>query len=334
MSPDEVPTRYALLDFSRLFAAIIVVGFHISSGKNDFLNFGYLAVDYFFVLSGYVLAPQIERISSCSGVTDFAKRRYRRLIPNTMLSLLLIVTIALLVWSFGSRSTAVWTNFSISSVLGYVTFTSVFVASSIALNYPIWSLSTEFIVNCCSALIRILLKKPTQVILFFASMPLLYFALVNYINLEIVPLWVEPLLRTASGFAVGYLARLFANRRHSKALNPAIFLTSIFLLLSNNLSLGIQCLSSVLLFFFLRSQPTSTSQKVAYAGVISGELSFLVYLLHVPLLGVIDVLEIKTHLFIASELYVQVPIKVSIILIICLLVVMLRKMTPRLFGRK
>ena len=110
MSPDELPTRYAFLDFSRLFAAIIVVGFHISSGRNDFLNFGYLAVDYFFVLSGYVLAPQIERISSGSGVIDFAKRRYKRLIPNTILSLLLIVTIAFSVWSFGSRSTTVWTN--------------------------------------------------------------------------------------------------------------------------------------------------------------------------------------------------------------------------------
>lgn len=334
MSPDKLNTRYALLDFSRLFAAILVVGFHISSGKNELLNLGYLAVDYFFVLSGYVLAPQIERVTDRSRLITFAKQRYRRLIPNTALSLLLVAIIALSIWSFGSQSAMVWNNFNVVSVLSYITFTSVFVTSSIALNYPIWSLSTEFIINCCSALIRIGLKRPIQVILFFASIPVSYFTIVNYFNLDLAPLWVEPLLRTASGFAVGYLSRLFVATKQSKILNTTIFLTAIFLLLSGNLSLGVQCLGATLLSLVFRSQTKWTSPKIAYAGVISGELSFLVYLLHVPLLGVIDIVEKKTHLFTAPELYVQVPLRVSLILIICLLVMMLRAMAPRRSGKQ
>ena len=52
--------RYEILDGLRGVAAIIVVAYHIletySSGSIDqILNHGYLAVDFFFVLSGFVI---------------------------------------------------------------------------------------------------------------------------------------------------------------------------------------------------------------------------------------------------------------------------------------
>ena len=52
--------RYAILDGLRGVAAVIVVAFHLfetySKGPAyQILNHGYLAVDFFFVLSGFVI---------------------------------------------------------------------------------------------------------------------------------------------------------------------------------------------------------------------------------------------------------------------------------------
>lgn len=52
--------RFEILDGLRGFAAMIVVAFHLfetySAGpKYQIVNHGYLAVDFFFVLSGFVI---------------------------------------------------------------------------------------------------------------------------------------------------------------------------------------------------------------------------------------------------------------------------------------
>ena len=64
MASEAIPLsskpRFEILDGLRGVAAMIVVAFHLfetySSGPNDqILNHGYLAVDFFFVLSGFVI---------------------------------------------------------------------------------------------------------------------------------------------------------------------------------------------------------------------------------------------------------------------------------------
>lgn len=51
--------RYEILDGLRGVAALLVVGYHLletyfHGGSNQPINHGYLAVDFFFVLSGFV----------------------------------------------------------------------------------------------------------------------------------------------------------------------------------------------------------------------------------------------------------------------------------------
>ncbi len=62
MSQDKLGTKphYQLLDGLRGVAAIIVVFFHLaeplaSSRLDNVVNHGYLAVDFFFLLSGFVI---------------------------------------------------------------------------------------------------------------------------------------------------------------------------------------------------------------------------------------------------------------------------------------
>lgn len=55
-------THYAVLDGLRGVAALIVVAFHVleahagGDAHRQIINHGYLAVDFFFLLSGFVIA--------------------------------------------------------------------------------------------------------------------------------------------------------------------------------------------------------------------------------------------------------------------------------------
>ena len=84
--------RYRLLDELRGVAAVAVLVFHIATrgGGPELLPNGYLAVDFFFMLSGFVIAEAYER-RLLAGMTlwAFAARRLVRMAPVAMLGALL-----------------------------------------------------------------------------------------------------------------------------------------------------------------------------------------------------------------------------------------------------
>lgn len=78
--------RYAILDGLRGVAAVIVVAFHLfetySKGPAyQILNHGYLAVDFFFVLSGFVIGYAYDNRWGKMSTLAFFKRRLIRLHP-------------------------------------------------------------------------------------------------------------------------------------------------------------------------------------------------------------------------------------------------------------
>ena len=78
--------RYEILDGLRGVASVIVVIFHIfesySAGPAyQFINHGYLAVDFFFVLSGFVIGYAYDDRWGEMGTWGFFKRRLVRLHP-------------------------------------------------------------------------------------------------------------------------------------------------------------------------------------------------------------------------------------------------------------
>ena len=86
--------RFEILDGLRGVAAMIVVAFHLfetySSGPNDqILNHGYLAVDFFFVLSGFVIGYAYDDRWNKMSTCDFFKRRLIRLQPMVILGSLI-----------------------------------------------------------------------------------------------------------------------------------------------------------------------------------------------------------------------------------------------------
>ncbi|MBD5316491.1 MAG: acyltransferase [Bacteroides sp.] len=100
MSSQPIPLsakpRFEILDGLRGVAAMIVVAFHLfetySAGpSHQILNHGYLAVDFFFVLSGFVIGYAYDDRWKSGAMTtwNFFKRRLIRLQPMVILGTLI-----------------------------------------------------------------------------------------------------------------------------------------------------------------------------------------------------------------------------------------------------
>ena len=78
--------RYEILDGLRGVAAVFVVIYHLCEshfglGSAHPLNHGYLAVDFFFALSGFVIGYAYDDRWDRMAVYTFFKRRFIRLHP-------------------------------------------------------------------------------------------------------------------------------------------------------------------------------------------------------------------------------------------------------------
>lgn len=86
MATFQVKPHYLLLDALRGVAALLVMWYHVfeafaTSPFDQRFNHGYLAVDFFFVLSGFVIGYAYDDRWEKMSTTHFFKRRLIRLHP-------------------------------------------------------------------------------------------------------------------------------------------------------------------------------------------------------------------------------------------------------------
>ena len=154
--------RFLLLDGMRGVAALGVLAFHVTvSATSDFQQLAsfYLFVDFFFVLSGFVLWPSMphrgKQLGRASGV--FILKRVFRFWPLAITAL--IVALIAINWerSFLVSKDEFWAPYG--STVGLppteqawilvcaFALLQVFSAAATAINVPLWSLSAEWIAN-------------------------------------------------------------------------------------------------------------------------------------------------------------------------------------------
>jgi len=163
----ETKSHYEILDGLRGVAATLVVSFHIFEAyANDnrftqLINHGYLAVDFFFLLSGFVVAYAYDDRWGKMTQWDFYKRRLIRLQPMVIMGT--IIGAALFYFQGGTlfpmiNQIPVWKMLLVM----LVGFTMIPLTPGLdirgwqemhPLNGPAWSLFFEYIANILYALI-------------------------------------------------------------------------------------------------------------------------------------------------------------------------------------
>ena len=161
----DTKPHYNILDGLRGVAALMVVWFHVfeafaTSHVDQRINHGYLAVDFFFVLSGFVIGYAYDDRWDRMTTWDFFKRRLVRLHPMVIMGTLLGAS--LFYFSACSAFPMVmqtpWWNVLLMTLLGCLMFptpTSWDIRGwweTNALNGPTWSLMWEYIANVLYAL--------------------------------------------------------------------------------------------------------------------------------------------------------------------------------------
>jgi peptidoglycan/LPS O-acetylase OafA/YrhL len=173
---------YRTLDGLRGIAALIVMTRHLPDifGQFTFPRC-YLAVDLFFVLSGFVIANAYNaRLSSGMGIIEFMRIRLIRFFPLYLLALGFgLIDLALEMYLPGGRE---WTN---TMVVLAIVFGLLFLPTPSApdgafypLNMPSWSLGFEIAINAFYALVyRWLSIKVIMAIIAISALGVLRYAL-------------------------------------------------------------------------------------------------------------------------------------------------------------
>ncbi len=160
-SPLHSRARYEVLDGLRGIAAILVVCFHLleAHATNHFtqiINHGYLAVDFFFVLSGFVIGYAYDDrwTKRELGTWGFIRRRLIRLQPMIVFGTLLgLIVFPFTLGAEGRIENASLTAVLLCAVLGALMIP---VTPSVEVrgweeNYPLngsqWSLFFEYAAN-------------------------------------------------------------------------------------------------------------------------------------------------------------------------------------------
>lgn len=134
-------SRFSALDALRGFAAMSIAVFHFSGAGWG----GYLAVDFFLVLSGFILAHSYLYRDEPTIPLAFISHRLARLFPLHIFTLLTFVAATLLI----SGRLPVYPDGNISTFIEQITLTQNVGLNpgGMTWNYPSWSISVEFWVN-------------------------------------------------------------------------------------------------------------------------------------------------------------------------------------------
>ncbi len=184
----EEKHRFVLLDGLRGIAAMLVVQRHVSPLFFQVLPSAYLAVDLFFVLSGFVIAFAYEEKLKSSRISfkRFMILRLLRLYPLYILAFLLML------YFYVDTGGTIGETGRTSLLVGTI-FSLVFLPSPIALSFnqglfvvlPAWSLFNELVVNVAYGLAVKWLNTRKIAIIMAISGALLVFAVYKFGKLDV-----------------------------------------------------------------------------------------------------------------------------------------------------
>ena len=306
--------RFLLLDGMRGVAALGVLAFHVTvSATSDFQQLAsfYLFVDFFFVLSGFVLWPSMpqhgKQLGRASGV--FILKRVFRFWPLAITALI----VALIALNSERDVLLSKDNFNppYGSLAGLpadervhilvIAFLllQVLLASAIAINVPLWSLSAEWIANVVYAPLTAVKWGMGIILAIIAGYVMLWYGLTSdasFIEYSGPIRGFEAVGRAFLGFGLGLLLRKYLTQL-SRFRNWWMLVISIALVVSlffiedawhwdsyrYNITYFAAPIFALLILQLTKFEVTPGTRKAKVLSFM-GAYSFGVYVFHQPLI--------------------------------------------------
>ena len=334
----DTKPHYHLLDGLRGVAALMVIWYHVFEGyafaggtTTDTFNHGYLAVDFFFILSGFVIGYAYDdRWGKNFTMKDFIKRRLIRLHPMVIMGAVVGAI------TFYIQGSVQWdgTHIGISMVMLSLLCTIFFIPAMpgvgyevrgngemFPLNGPCWSLFFEYIGNILYALfIRRLSNKALTIVVVLLGVALASFAIFNvsgYGNIGVG--WtldgvnfIGGLLRMLFPFSMGML--LSRNFKPMKlrgafwictlvmiALFAVPYLEGTESICTNGIYEAFCIIIAFPILLWIGASGTTTDKKSTQICKFLGDISYPIYVIHYPFMYLFYAWLIKNQLFTLGE---------------------------------
>ena len=334
----DTKAHYDLLDGLRGVAALMVIWYHVfegfafaSNSAIETLNHGYLAVDFFFILSGFVIGYAYDdRWGKSLTMKDFFKRRLIRLHPMVIMGAVLGAI------TFCIQGSVQWdgTHIAISMIMLSLLCTIFFIPAMpgvgyevrgngemFPLNGPCWSLFFEYIGNILYALfIRRLSNKALTVFVVLLGVALAAFAVFNvstYGNIGVgwtldVVNFLGGSLRMLFPFSLGMLmSRNFKPMKVKGAFwICAIALIALFSvpyleglepLCMNGVYEAFCVIVAFPIILWIGASGTTTDKQSTKICKFLGDISYPVYVIHYPLMYLFYAWLIENQLYTLGE---------------------------------
>jgi peptidoglycan/LPS O-acetylase OafA/YrhL len=275
-------TRFVLLDGLRGVAAFGVVAYHLGPLKNwQGIN---SFVDFFFVLSGFVLAPAIlsfDKVSRKKFLVSRVIRLYPLLIP-VYLTLALVQDVPFL-----SKHIMGFPHTTPLAFLGSFLLIQIFWSATIPIDTPLWSLSAEWFINLFATINP--LRQRFLFVVFFGLMLETFGLFINQrysLGWGVISYTIA-IGRAFAGFYLGIILRKQLRAKNHKGSGKNLFI--ILMIFSINFFLiGISSafiiLAAPICFFIVREVASFDESRLPKFVLIvcsyMGRISYGVYVWH------------------------------------------------------
>lgn len=296
--------RYAALDSLRGLCACLVALFHFKAtgfiASLPIVAHGWMFVDFFFVLSGFIIASAyLKRLSDGFSAWRFVGLRLGRLYPLHLFVLLLYLGMELLVESpiggLVAQREAFGQGRSMAEFLATATLANAFgLFDTLSWNGPSWSIGAEFWTYCVFAAVVLTARKaalPIFAILGVGAAAWMFAGSENWLNAT----YDLGFVRCLYGFSLGALLYAVVDRRlisipqrWATAIEWAFMVACIaFVSLVAN---GPATMAGPLLFavgvvIFAAEKGAVSAFLKRRAFIFVGTLSYSIYMLHAFLQG-------------------------------------------------
>ncbi|WP_344697649.1 acyltransferase [Sphingomonas limnosediminicola] len=286
--------RFITLDGMRGLAALVVAGSHISElvGLGDPPH-AHLAGDFFFVLSGFVIAHAYERrMATTMRPIDFIRVRVIRLHPLIALGSGISLAAALAGSFSGDGPGAAMMLWTAVAAMLMIPVHSGSWPADFPLDGPAWFLFAEYAANIAFALLAVTLTAARLRLILLAGIAMLLVLAVGPAGLESywrVDLVGLSLLRVVypyfAGVLINWLHRTGASAPGISPLLAMTILSAILLAPLTAFDTAFEFAMIVAVFppLVLASARDRLTERQAKWMLIAGRLSYPLYMLHFPL---------------------------------------------------